>query len=141
MEFSKGADVKNTNQAVPGTQQVLHFLASVPPFGNCPTWALGLLLATTVSTNGSHAGPTFLLVIDDSVHLLRNVCVKHNIITSYPSCALWLTKDNPEKEAGQGGIISMLQMEKAAQRSYGACPMGEWAPEPKSGSKTECIFY
>lgn len=109
MEFSKGAVVKSTNQAVPGTLQVLHFLASVPPSGNCPTWALGLLLATTISTNGSHAVPTFLLVIYDSVHL-RNVCVNYNIIPSYPSCALKLTKDKPEKEAGQGGIISMLQM-------------------------------
>lgn len=80
--------IKNTNQVVPGTLQVLHFLASAPPSGKCPTWALGLLLATTVSTSGPHAEPTFLLVIGDSAHLLRNVCVNYNIITSYPSCAL-----------------------------------------------------
>ena len=97
MECSKRADVKNTNQAAlgMGTLPALHFQAS----GNCPTWTSGFLLATTLSANRSHTGPTFLLAIDDIVRLLRNICVHYIIRSSYRPCAPGLTNDNTRKQA------------------------------------------
>lgn len=113
----------------------LHFLASS---GNGPTWTSGLLLSTRVSINESHTGSTFLLAIDDTVHL-RNVCANYNTSPSYRSCALWLSKGNPVGKAGQAEPFPRSTWRKQPGEAAELTPLGEWALESKSGSKTEHI--